>query len=174
VVQTDHRQYLATITDAGGGEATFGARYLFAALAQREVSAQLRLLVALTPELVVDAYVEPFASSGRFTGLGELERARGRDLRRYGDVARGGGEVVIRDGAASFTIDEPDFTVLSLRSTAVLRWELRPGSVLYAVWQQDRGRALGAAHLGGDTVGDLVTAPGGHVLAVKLAWWWSP
>ena len=37
------------------------------------------------------------------------------------------------------SIDEPDYRVASLRSTAVLRWELRPGSILYVVWQQARG-----------------------------------
>ena len=47
------------------------------------------------------------------------------------------------DGAgpsAPFTIADPDFTSRSLRGTAVVRWEYRPASALFVVWQQDRGR----------------------------------
>jgi hypothetical protein len=40
--------------------------------------------------------------------------------------------------AAPFTLDNPDFTTSSLRGTAVLRWEYRPGSTLYFVWTQQR------------------------------------
>ena len=31
-----------------------------------------------------------------------------------------------------------DFNVRSFRSNLVLRWEWRPGSIFYMVWQQDR------------------------------------
>jgi hypothetical protein len=41
-----------------------------------------------------------------------------------------------------FGFDDPDFTILSLRSTVVLQWEFRPGSKLFAVWQQDRSPAV--------------------------------
>ena len=42
-------------------------------------------------------------------------------------------------GAASpFVVDNPDFNVRSLRGTAVLRWEYRPGSTVYFVWTQVR------------------------------------
>ena len=40
--------------------------------------------------------------------------------------------------AAAFTFDDPDFSVRSLRGTAVLRWEYRPGSTVYFVWTQQR------------------------------------
>jgi hypothetical protein len=34
---------------------------------------------------------------------------------------------------------ERDFDLRSLRGSAVLRWEYRPGSALFLVWQQERG-----------------------------------
>jgi hypothetical protein len=40
--------------------------------------------------------------------------------------------------AASFTVDNPDFNFRSLRGTAVMRWEYRPGSTLFLVWNQMR------------------------------------
>ncbi|MCE9580615.1 MAG: carbohydrate binding family 9 domain-containing protein [Deltaproteobacteria bacterium] len=167
------QQYLTTVSDAGGGAATFGSRYLFAALDQREVAAQLRVGVALTPDLAIDAYVEPFVSVGRFTGIGELAAARTHDVRRYTQTARGDGTVAITDGTA-FAIDDPDFTAVSLRSTLVLRWELAPGSVLWAVWQEQRGDNRLGARWDASLAGRPFTTAGEHVLAVKLAWWFAP
>ncbi|PYO79282.1 MAG: hypothetical protein DMD63_04735 [Gemmatimonadetes bacterium] len=44
--------------------------------------------------------------------------------------------------APSFSIDNPDFRTHSLRGNAVVRWEYRPGSALYFVWQQSRSDFL--------------------------------
>ena len=38
----------------------------------------------------------------------------------------------------AFTFSDPDFTTRSLRGSAVLRWEYRPGSTVYFVWTQQR------------------------------------
>ena len=46
------------------------------------------------------------------------------------------------DGAAAFTLPNRDFDVRSFRSNAVLRWEWRPGSTLFVVWQQNRAREV--------------------------------
>ncbi|HEX6161441.1 MAG TPA: hypothetical protein VF111_14795, partial [Thermoanaerobaculia bacterium] len=32
----------------------------------------------------------------------------------------------------------PDFNVRSVRGSAVVRWELRPGSAMYVVWNENR------------------------------------
>ncbi len=176
---TAHAQYVTTLTGTMGGADTFGARYLFATLTLREAAAQLRAQLSLGPELTIDAYVEPFVSSGRYDDFGELAAPRARALRRYqADGAlleRTGGRVLVVDGADAFAFADPDFTFSSLRSTVVLRWELRPGSVLFAVWQQDRARDdVVARGLAAGAAGDAFTAPGAHVLALKLSWWFAP
>jgi hypothetical protein len=38
----------------------------------------------------------------------------------------------------SIPIDNPNFNFRSLRGNAVYRWEYRPGSTLFVVWQQTR------------------------------------
>jgi hypothetical protein len=45
--------------------------------------------------------------------------------------------------AQAITFDNPDLNVRSLRGNAVLRWEYRPGSTLFLVWQQQRAGAEG-------------------------------
>jgi hypothetical protein len=155
VLETE-RQYVATITDAGGGADTYGARYLFGHLARREAALELRATWSLSPDLVLTLFAQPFLSIGRYDRIGELARARSADVRWYDTTMRAGELRTITDAGAMFAIDEPDFRVTSLRSTAVLRWELAPGSTLYAVWQQSR---------------DQLSAL--HTLAIKLSYWFG-
>jgi hypothetical protein len=62
--------------------------------------------------------------------------------------------------------------VLSFRSNVVLRWEWRPGSTLFLVWQQNKGDS-------GDpdqraSVGeffDSVTGRGTNFFAIKVSYW---
>ena len=170
------RQFVTNLE--GGMEATYGRRYVFSYVERNEVRARIRLNYALSPDLTLETYAEPFASSGRFHGFGELRAARGRDLRTYGEegtaitVDEATGERTVTDGAATFILPNEDFDVRSFRSNAVLRWEWRPGSTLFVVWQQDRARdeprwsRLGPA----DMFGSL-TARGDNFLALKATYW---
>jgi hypothetical protein len=172
--QTVGNQYVTQIAGAGGAD-TYGTRYLFAHLAQHELAAELRAQLALTPDLALDVYAEPFASVGRYTGLGELSAPRTSDVRRYTDFDRpGDGTITVRDGGYTFSLADPDFTTVSLRSTVVLRWEIRPGSILYAVWQENRGRTDAYADPSYRVLGRPFTVPGEHVVALKLTWWFAP
>jgi hypothetical protein len=82
------------------------------------------------------------------------------------------GQRQVTDGAASFTLANRDFDVRSFRSNAVLRWEWRPGSTLFVVWQQNRARQSPEwSRLGpGDLFGSL-TARGDNFLAIKATYW---
>ncbi len=42
------------------------------------------------------------------------------------------------DGGEMFSFGRPDFNFRALRGSAVVRWEYRPGSALFFVWQQQR------------------------------------
>jgi uncharacterized protein DUF5916 len=167
------RQYVATVTDAGGGEATFGARYLFGQLHRKEAALELRATWSLSPELVLTLYAQPFVSVGRYDRLGELAAAGARDVRWYAATAHAQATRTIADGPAGFSIAEPDFTVASLRSTAVLRWELTPGSTLFVVWQQSRQGSDARSQPLHTAAPDVVTQPGIHSLAIKLSYWFG-
>jgi hypothetical protein len=171
----DHPQYVATRPD--GREETYGLRYIFSTVHRRELALRMRLNLYLTPELSLEAYAEPFASSGRFSDIGELASARGLSLRRYGEDGTTlerleDGSLRVTDGEVSFSLRDPDFNVRSFRGNVVLRWEFRPGSTLFFVWQQDRGlgSALGDA-LAPRSLGEALLSPGRHTFALKLSWW---
>jgi hypothetical protein len=175
--ETDDRQFVASRTAA---DSTF---YVFGRLEQDEVSLRLRADVALSPRLSFELYAEPFASSGSYRDLKLVADPRADD---YADrfellgtdrLSRPGGDEratvdVDRDGDTDFSFSEPDFRVVSLRTNAVLRWEFRPGSTFFLVWQQDREDEIpeGSLRLS-DALGDIVDADGEHVFLVKVAYW---
>ncbi len=169
------QQYVATI--AGGPAATFGSRYVFAFIDRSTISSAFRLGLTVKPDMNLDVYAEPFASSGRYYDFGELAAARGRDRLTYGSggtsiTQQPDGNRAVTAGNATFTLQARDFNVRSFRSNVVLRWEWRPGSTFYAVWQEDRSASLVRdARVG---IGDLLraaTAPGTHFFVVKTSFW---
>lgn len=167
---TDARQYVTALDDPAA--ATFGRRYVFSTLERRTLSSRLRATWALSPDMVFDVYAEPFASSGRYLSFGHLAAPSGAALVDYDDVETlGDGSRIARDGTGEWALPARDFRVISLRSNAVLRWEWRPGSMLFLVWQQNRADE---ERLGGAQVGDLLdawSAPSEHRFAVKVSWW---
>ena len=173
--QVDPRQYLTTLS--GGSASTYGNRYIFAFIDRTTLSLQARVNYTLRPDLNLDLYAQPFAASGRYYDFGEVPEPRSRILRTYGTdgttierIPDGDYEVI--DGTETFVLANRDFNVRSFRSTSVLRWEWRPGSTFYVVWQQDRS---GFKEIG-DRVGprDLfrsLTTPGDNLFAVKVRYW---
>lgn len=171
------RQYVRTVTGSGPA-ATFGNRYVFATVDQSELAARVRVNYAITPDLTLETYAEPFASSGRYSAFGELPAARSYDLRLYGtdgttiSVPDSAGRRTVRDGTTSFTLNPLDFNVRSFRSNVVLRWEWRPGSTLFVVWQQDRfaDEPMGE-RVGPRAVWRALSARGSNYLALKMNYW---
>jgi hypothetical protein len=175
MLYTENPQYVSTLE--GGRPEMYGQRYVFARMQRRELALRLRANLFLSPELSLEAYAEPFASSGTYTGFGELARARGRHLRLYGEEGTTftrleDGSLQVTDGADTFLLDSPDFNLRSFRSNVVLRWEWRPGSTLFLVWQQDRSAdAERGSALAPRALGRALAAPGAHTFALKLTWW---
>ncbi|HEY8232367.1 MAG TPA: DUF5916 domain-containing protein [Vicinamibacteria bacterium] len=176
-------QYLQTVLDPTAA-VTYGSRYVFGRLQQREISIPLRLNLALSPKLSFQLYTQALVSAGDYPEIKELAAPRSYDFPVYGrdtgtialDPERplytidpdGGGE------APSFRLAVPDFNLKSLRLNAVLRYEFRPGSAAYVVWTDRRqdGRNPGDGAFGRD-LGDLFAAPADDVLLLKIAWWFG-
>jgi Domain of unknown function (DUF5916) len=148
------RQYVTAV--AGDGATTFGRRYLFGSLRRNTAAVAVRVGYALTPDLTFDLYASPYMTSGRYRRFGELAAPGSRRLRGYDSVSTGD----------AMTYD------VSLRSTAVVRWEWAPGSTLFVVWQQDRAGGSASGDVAGPTLlGDAFTSPSGHTFSAKLSYW---
>ena len=97
-------------------------------LDQTTVSLTGRLNYTMTPTLSLQLYAQPFVSAGDYGAFKELVDGRNRDYAsRYSPF-----------DYSYAAYGNPDFNVKSFRTTNVLRWEYRPGSTLFVVWQQAR------------------------------------
>ena len=174
-------QFVTSVADPLASE-TFGRRYVFADLDQEELSLGTHVNVTFTPSLTLEAFARPFIGSGTFDGLKELSRARAFDFARYDEIGTvmrvGDGFVVDPDGAGAaeaFEVDDETFTTRSLRGSAVLRWEWRPGSTLFLVWQQQRELEDGRGDLRvRRDLRELGRARPDNVFVAKVSWWFNP
>ena len=174
-------QYIKSVTDATAVE-TFGGRYVFGAIDQRQLTLTTRVSVIFTPRHSLQIFAQPLLATGNYSVFKELARPRTFDFLLYDTP----GHSLLYDAAtATYTADpdaagpappitfgNPDFNFKSLRLNAVFRWEMKPGSALYAVWtreQQDSANA-GDFSLGRDAKA-LFSAPGDDVFLVKIAYW---
>lgn len=75
------------------------------------------------------------------------------------------------DGEVDFQLVSPDFNTRSFQLNAVLRWEYRPGSTLFAVWSHDRSDFARTAFDLGQDLSGLWGAAGRNVFALKVSYW---
>jgi Domain of unknown function (DUF5916) len=151
----DDAQWIRNVTDADGT-----AQYLFGRLQQRTVAMTFRANYTLSPNLSFQSYAEPFVSAGRYSKFRELTDGRAAAYpARY---------------RPSTPLTDADFNFRSFRTTNVLRWEFRPGSALFVVWQQGRQENGddGDFRFGRD-FGDLFTAPARNTFLVKFSYWFN-
>jgi hypothetical protein len=173
-------QYVDTFDDVLA-TSTFGHRYVFATLDQTTVSASVRLNWIFTPRLSLEVYTQPLLSSGRYTGFKELAGPRSYAFTAYPEPAATSDPDRIKldpDGngpAATQEIDDPDFSLASLRGNAVLRWEYSPGSTLFLVWTQNRSdnETIGTFRTG-RALSRLFNAGADNIFMIKLSYWWNP
>lgn len=167
---------------------TFGTRYLFADLERHSVSMVSRLNWTFTPKLTLQLFAQPLISAGEYTTYKQLAQpglyafdefeegtaagaaceggrtCEDSDHRRYIDFDS--------DGQVDYEFTDRDFNVRSLRANAVLRWEYRPGSTVFFVWQraQSERAPTGSFDFGRDA-GALFGAPGSDTFIVKVNLW---
>lgn len=133
-------------------------RYVFGRIRQTTLGFTTRVNYTITPNLSVQVYAQPFVSAGTYSAFKELVRPHA---------------ATYDEQFASFAYrGNPDFNYKSFRTTNVLRWEYKPGSALYVVWQQgregvtDRGRFRFNRDFG-----DVFGLPGSNVFLVKFSYW---
>ncbi|MFO7733626.1 MAG: DUF5916 domain-containing protein [Candidatus Aminicenantes bacterium] len=189
--ETSEIQWVRRVADELMTE-TFGARYVFGRIDQKVLGSEVRLDWTFTPRLTLQAYVQPFLAVGHYDRFKELAVPKTYEYNVYGEGAGGGSgsgaeaSTIVYDpvsdaytvdpdgaggAAAPFSFANPDFNYKSLRGTVVLRWEYRPGSLLYFVWTQNRADFAnpGSLRLGRD-LGDLFSAPGDNIFLLKVSY----
>jgi hypothetical protein len=135
-----------------------GTRYVFGRIDQTTMSFNTRFNYTMTPNLSLQVYAEPFVSAGTYANYKELLDGRAEKYEdRYRPYAYSG---------------NADFNVRSFRTTNVLRWEYKPGSALFLVWQQNKSDTLdyGDFSFGRDFNG-VFSAPTNNTFLIKFSYW---
>jgi len=173
-------QFVTRVTDATATN-TFGSRYVFATLDQHQLALVTRVDWTFTPELSFQLFTQPLLAAADFQDYKEFVRPRQFEFNVYGSDAG----TISRDPSGTYTVDpdaagaalpftfsDRDFNARSLRGSAVLRWEYRPGSALFLVWQQSRFGSIGAGDFDlSRDFRELWGVPPENVFVVKGTWW---
>jgi len=182
------RQYVNTFTDATN-TLWYGKRYIFSDLKQKTLGLDTRMNMTFSPTLTFELFAQPFISSVHFTRFKEYVAPRGQATRVFGEAV---GTVVENrnpqgdiltytidpDGAGptpALTQNNPDFNLRSLRGNAVLRWEYRPGSTLFLVWNRTSshfGARIADFDFGRDADA-LLGADSDNIFLVKVNFWFN-
>ncbi len=174
----DNLQYITT-EEFNGQD-----RYIFGRIVQNTFGFVFRLNYSPTPQLSIQYYGQPFISSGKYSHFKHITRPRAKGDDRYEEysaqqISYDPDDESYRidentDGNADYSFGFPDFNFKEFRSNMVVRWEYKPGSILFLVWAQNR--------TGFDETGDfefganfrqLFNVQPDNVFLVKLNYWFS-
>ena len=155
-------------------------QYVLAHIRQHTYNFTFRVNYNLTPDISIQYYGSPFVSSGMYDRFKyAVEAASGSLSRRtrnftdseikYNDIIR---EYEITRGSANYSFAQPDFSFREFRSNLVARWEYRPGSTIYLVWEnrrQSRENVYYASY--GHNLGEMMQVTPTNVFMVKMSFW---
>jgi hypothetical protein len=186
---TSGSQYV-TATSTLPYDPTFGTRYLFADLDRESVSMVTRVDWTFTPTLSLQLYAQPLLSSGDYLQYKQLAESKSFDFNGFvpGTATEQPGGVLCtssicevdgtqhvdfdNDGATDYSFSDRDFNIRSLIGNAVVRWEYRPGSTIFFVWQRNQvGRSSTGSFDFNRDVGALFDAPSENRFIVKVNYW---
>jgi hypothetical protein len=148
-------QWVGAVTDAT-------THYVFGHLDQTTLALTGRVNYTMTRNLSLQLYAQPFVSAGDYTRFKQTVAPRAVD---YGSRHAPFAYDIAANG-------NPDFNVKSFRTTNVLRWEYKPGSTLFIVWQQARENDAvpGGFQFGRDVRGIFGVTPQ-NIFLVKISYW---
>ncbi|GJM29905.1 MAG: hypothetical protein DHS20C17_25400 [Cyclobacteriaceae bacterium] len=124
-------------------------RYINASIEQNTASLSLRFNYSIKPNLSLQYYGQPYVSTGNYD---QFKRITDPDNNTYHDRFHIFNEQEIslddddesylvdenQDGTIDYSFDNPNFDFLQFRSNFVMRWEYKPGSALFLVWNKER------------------------------------
>ncbi len=188
----DPAQYVTTSPDLNY-EPTYGRQYIFSDLYRTTVALQGRVNKAFSKDLSLQLFLQPLISSGDYRSYKRLRWAESFEFDYFVDgtgietpagIVCSQGSMCVRDGRryfdtdddqlAEFSVRDRDFNTRILKVNAVLRWEYRPGSTFYLVWQQNRfSRIMEGTFNFGDNLADLGNIYPENIFIIKIDYWFG-
>jgi hypothetical protein len=134
----------------------------------------------ITPDISIQYYGSPFISNGKYSDFKRAADAHANNLEsRYHSFTEE--EIAfdetknsysVNEGAANYSFGNPDFSFRQYRSNLVARWEYRPGSTIYLVWENNRNSRESAYSSSLNyNMGELWGVQPTNVFMLKVSFW---
>jgi len=141
---SDNRLQYVTQQDFNGQ-----TRYIMGSIDRRTLSMSIRLNYNITPDLTIQFWGQPFIATGDYNEFKYVTDSKANNVNdRFSMYAndqisyRSDDAMYFvddnRDGTTDYSFNDPNFNVKEFLSNLVLRWEYKPGSIIYLVWSQNR------------------------------------
>jgi hypothetical protein len=157
-----------------------GMQYILARINQQTYNFTLRVNYNITPDISIQYYGSPFISSGNYSHFKRAADAKASSLNNRthtfteGEISfdKLAGTYNITEGTNNYEFNKPDFSFREFRSNLVARWEYRPGSALYLVWENNRRSSDNVYYASiNHNLNDLFGAAPTNVFMVKMSFW---
>ena len=164
---------------------TFYKRYIFADITNDSKGFSFEANRIASPQLSFQFFLKPEISQYEYQGLKEFLEPKKYKFSYFNDgqIVQVDDETIEidpdRDGIApSFQLSSDyikGFNFLSLRSNFIIKWEYRPGSAMFLVWQQQRDHfEVTEANMELNSgIGKLIKSNAVNTILFKVAYWFS-
>jgi len=161
---------------------TQNPKYVMGRMEQKTYGITLKVQANLTPDFSIQFYGSPFTSTGSFEAFKVAADTKSRTYtNKFHDFAPN--EITYSDSDRTFFVNRegenysfrnPDFSFNEFRSNLVARWEYRPGSTLYFVWEHAMSNR-DTYHIAswGKNFDRMFGLPSSNVFMIKLNYWFS-
>ncbi|MCG6187614.1 DUF5916 domain-containing protein [Maribellus maritimus] len=140
----------------------------------------LRAELFVTPELSLQYYGSPYASTGKFLDFRKVADSKSKDLNsRYTflNIEEGDERLLVDENSnlvLNLTEDNQDFNFQEFNSNLVLRWEYKTGSTFYFVWTNYRSRYENVYNPSiGNSLKGISKVAAQNAFMIKLSYWFS-
>jgi hypothetical protein len=174
-IVNDNSQYI--------GQKTISSqtRYIIGKIHRETLYTTLRAEFFVTPELSLQFYGSPYASTGDFLQIRKVNdphaESTAQRFKAMSQIPVADNKIYLdedNNGLYDFWIMNPDFNFKEFRSNFVLRWEYKAGSTLYFVWSHNRSSyETGYNKSIFDSFADIRKVHPDNALMVKLSYWFS-
>jgi hypothetical protein len=173
-----NRNDLQYITTTSNGSQQ---NYILGKIDQHTMSITFRVDYNVTPEISIQYYGSPFATTGKYSDFKKVVDPRASNyynrFTEFKPTLNGNNTYEVSEtnnAPASYNFANPNFDFSQFRSNLVFRWEYRPGSQFVLVWSQDKSAFI---QPGEQTLGKAMSNLGdvfpNNIFLIKFNYWFS-
>ncbi|HKJ42875.1 MAG TPA: DUF5916 domain-containing protein [Sunxiuqinia sp.] len=174
IYQVDNNKYVQKL-----GLSNDETGYLVGQLDRKTLKTTLRLEYFITPEFSIQYYANPYASVGKYADFKRVKNSSNKDMnqRYYFPSSLDFKDNVYNmtdQSSETYKFYNPNFKYQEFRSNLVARWEFRPGSTLYLVWNSSKfSYKYSSDYSVTNSFKDIFGMKSSNVFMIKFNYWFS-